>query len=85
MTIYRTGRQSIPAERRVKPRWWLKSCPRCHGDLYEEEDWGETSIQCLLCGRALIQDEEDRLLGLAVKNDWELNAEPIGARLERAA
>jgi len=28
----------------------LKSCPRCHGDMLEEELLGEVEIACLQCG-----------------------------------
>jgi hypothetical protein len=38
----------------------LKSCPRCHGDMMQEELPGEIEIVCLQCGHrtypeALIQ------------------------------
>lgn len=28
----------------------MKSCPRCHGDMMEEELLGEKEIVCLQCG-----------------------------------
>lgn len=28
----------------------LKACPRCQGDLYEEEIVGERELVCLQCG-----------------------------------
>lgn len=59
---------TIPTERplpapleKPRPRWWLKACPKCHGDLYEERAWGETNVVCLLCGRALTREEEEKL------------------------
>ena len=32
---------------RKKPRWKLKGCPNCGGDLYRDED----EYTCLWCGR----------------------------------
>ena len=28
----------------------MKGCPRCHGDLYQEETFGERELVCLQCG-----------------------------------
>lgn len=28
----------------------IKGCPRCHGDLYQEETFGERELVCLQCG-----------------------------------
>lgn len=28
----------------------LKSCPRCHGDMMQEELLGDTEFVCLQCG-----------------------------------
>jgi transcription initiation factor TFIIIB Brf1 subunit/transcription initiation factor TFIIB len=28
----------------------LKSCPRCHGDMLQEDLPGETELVCLQCG-----------------------------------
>lgn len=39
--------------------FWLKSCPRCHGDLYQDNDLYGTYISCLQCGRYI--DKEDVL------------------------
>jgi hypothetical protein len=36
--------------RRMKTMILLKSCPRCHGDMLEEELLGEVEIACLQCG-----------------------------------
>ncbi len=34
--------------------WYLKSCPRCRGDLYVfEEDEKRRWLTCLLCGQIL--------------------------------
>ena len=32
------------------PMVLLKSCPRCHGDMMQEELLGEVEIVCLQCG-----------------------------------
>ena len=33
--------------------YWLKMCPRCQGDLYEQEDRFGRYLACLQCGRSL--------------------------------
>jgi hypothetical protein len=45
---------------------WLKGCPKCRGDLFEEPAIGPRSIAgslviCLQCGHLLSDDEERRL------------------------
>ena len=45
---------------------WLKGCPRCQGDLFEEaginpEVYGARFVNCLQCGYSLTADEEARL------------------------
>ncbi len=40
---------------------WLKSCPRCSGDLYIEYQVGETNVVCLQCGHILTKAQEDQL------------------------
>lgn len=42
---------------------WLKGCPKCRGDLYEEPAIGARSvasryISCLQCGHTLSDQEE---------------------------
>ena len=37
--------------------FWLKSCPRCQGDLYQGIDLYETYISCLQCAHYI--DKED--------------------------
>ncbi|MBI3964529.1 MAG: hypothetical protein HY329_02755 [Chloroflexi bacterium] len=32
---------------------WLKSCPRCSGDLFEERHLDGTDIACLQCSHRL--------------------------------
>jgi len=41
--------------------YWLKACPRCHGDLRDTHDIGETYVSCLQCGRCLTADQEKTL------------------------
>ena len=38
--------------------YWLKSCPRCHGDLYENSDIYGGYIDCFQCGHYLTAIEE---------------------------
>ncbi len=45
---------------------WLKGCPRCQGDLFEEagigpEVYGARFVNCLQCGYTLSPEEESRL------------------------
>ena len=46
---------------------WLKSCPRCHGDLYEVRDHYGLYVACLQCGHHLTQQEE---VSLGVNLPW---------------
>lgn len=41
--------------------FWLKACPKCHGDLHMESDTYGPYIACLQCSRYLTNDEEARL------------------------
>jgi hypothetical protein len=45
--------------------FWLKKCPRCHGDLLGEADVHGTFISCLQCGHLLTAAEEAALRGSA--------------------
>ena len=45
---------------------WLKGCPRCGGDLFEEaalgaEAYGRRFVSCLQCGHTLSEEQEDIL------------------------
>ena len=45
---------------------WLKGCPRCQGDLFEEatvvpELYGGHLVTCLQCGYVLTEEQEARL------------------------
>jgi len=37
---------------------YLKSCPRCRGDLFIERDHRDRYITCLQCGHVLTTTEE---------------------------
>lgn len=41
--------------------FWLKSCPRCHGDLTDKSDIYGSYIDCFQCGHYLTVDEDARL------------------------
>ncbi len=41
--------------------FWLKSCPRCHGDLQDKTDIYGSYIDCFQCGHYLSIDEEAAL------------------------
>lgn len=41
--------------------YWLKACPRCHGDLHEIHDVGDQYVTCLQCGRILTEEQERAL------------------------
>jgi len=42
--------------------FWLKSCPRCRGDLLRTSHSGEHIVSCLQCGRALPEPQAKRLI-----------------------
>ena len=37
-------------------KWWLHSCPRCGGDLYEDVYSEGEDFVCLQCGAVLVRD-----------------------------
>jgi hypothetical protein len=41
---------------------WLKSCPKCRGDLHSDADVFGTFVACVQCGRQLTGAEETLLL-----------------------
>ena len=41
--------------------FWLKSCPRCHGDLYGNSDNYGRYIECFQCGHYLTAAEDAQL------------------------
>ena len=52
---------------------WLKGCPKCRGDLFEEPAIGlhtaaSRYISCLQCGHVLTEQEEALLQTATAKN-----------------
>lgn len=45
--------------------WFLKACPRCHGDLVFDEDREAAYLICVQCGHVLSLAQE-RALGVRV-------------------
>lgn len=43
--------------------FWLKSCPRCSGDLYEDHDLHGSFVACLQCSHYLTAPDEAILRG----------------------
>ncbi|MBF8299327.1 MAG: hypothetical protein HW397_376 [Dehalococcoidia bacterium] len=53
---------------------WLKKCPRCAGDLSEQQDMYGTEVICLQCGYYLRPSEQSQLRrthGLATAPRWD--------------
>jgi hypothetical protein len=52
--------------------FWLKACPKYHGDLYNSKDAYGSFIACMQCSRYLTQAEEAELvLATAKSNLWD--------------
>ena len=49
--------------------FWLKSCPRCNGDLYENHDIHGTYVACLQCSHYLTMEDEGILRNLTIPVD----------------
>ena len=41
--------------------YWLKQCPRCHGDFKEESDRFGEYLSCVQCGHIANEKEEQGL------------------------
>ena len=39
---------------------FMKSCPRCHGDMLQEQLHGETELVCLQCGHRTYPEAQAR-------------------------
>ena len=59
--------------------FWLKSCPRCKGDLYENKDIYGRYVACFQCGHFLGEDEE-----FALRYSGRFGHIPPGRRRARA-
>jgi transcription initiation factor TFIIIB Brf1 subunit/transcription initiation factor TFIIB len=42
---------------------WLKACPRCGGDIYEDREGTVRYASCLQCGHVLTEQQEVQILG----------------------
>jgi hypothetical protein len=63
---YHQARLSKTAGRHLLSMMWLKGCPRCQGDLFEElavgaELYGTHFVNCLQCGYSLTAEQERQL------------------------
>ena len=58
---------------------WLRSCPKCRGDLFLTRDLDGPTVVCLQCGRPLRPDEEARLGPMVAGTQ---RAEAVGAGKE---
>ncbi len=43
-------------------KYWLRQCPRCHGDLREELDQFGPYVSCVQCGYILNSEDEALIL-----------------------
>jgi len=37
--------------------WWLRACPRCGGDLFEDSGERPAVVKCFMCSRILTAEE----------------------------
>ena len=50
-------------------KWFLRACPACGGDLYEDiED--ESLLTCFLCARTFAHDEAMPKIGVKAPSTW---------------
>lgn len=47
--------------------FWLRSCPRCGGDLFEERALGSVDMVCIQCGHVLTAAQEMTLRSRGVR------------------
>ncbi len=45
--------------------YWLKTCPRCHGDLQEIDEVHDRYVACIQCGKVLTEAQEKALRSLS--------------------
>ncbi len=41
--------------------YWLKACPRCHGDLRAVQDLDGIEVSCIQCGKYLTESQKAAL------------------------
>ena len=51
----------------MRKMFYLKSCPRCHGDLYEGADMHGGYTACIQCSHYLTDAEESQLKILGIR------------------
>jgi hypothetical protein len=61
--------------------FWLKGCPRCKGDLYEDTDKYGHYVSCLQCGYHCVQTQEVTPLFLPLVRKQGRRHVPICERL----
>lgn len=47
--------------------FWLRSCPRCRGDIFEERALGSVDMVCIQCGHVLTAVQEMTLRSRGVR------------------
>ncbi|MSQ33541.1 MAG: hypothetical protein EXR60_03875 [Dehalococcoidia bacterium] len=61
-------------------RWWLKSCPKCRGDLFRDRSWEELTLKCLQCGHTLSRLQQGLLRFPSAKPAIPARAEEVERR-----
>jgi hypothetical protein len=57
-------------------KYWLKTCPKCSGDLREESNTFGSYISCVQCGYTLTSAQEATLLATGVLEPAAREEEP---------
>ena len=55
--------------------FYLKSCPKCHGDVYESSDVYGPYASCMQCSHYLTEAEEMQLNHFSVSRSTQLSTE----------
>jgi hypothetical protein len=58
----------------IEGMWKFKGCPRCHGDVFVDEDIDKTYVKCLQCGY------EREMEKASVAGDYSRSKEKAGSR-----
>ena len=62
--------------------FWIKGCPKCHGDLYSDTDEYGTYVACIQCAHYLTETEGAQLGWSGAQLE---PADPVSLGLERLA